>query len=185
VESRRLFIAVPVSEQIRRGLLDHLKTQCRGKSLPGRPAKPESWHFTLKFLGNVGKAQCDALIQAVKNVRFDPSFRVKFGSLGAFPRTTKATVIWIGLEKGGERLGRLATAIEDAASSVGFAPENRPYHPHLTLSRIRPPQSIGLVLSQVAPLGTEMQVDEIVLYQSHLSSEGARYQAIERFALGP
>ena len=184
MESRRLFIAVPVSEQIRDALSRHLNTQCRGKPIPGRPAKPESWHFTLKFLGNVGSAQCDSLIQAVKKVRFDPSFEVEFGALGAFPRATKATVMWIGLEKGGEQLSRLATAIDDAASSVGFAPENRSYHPHLTLSRIRPPQSIGPLLTQVTPLGMEMQVDEVVLYQSHLSSEGARYQAIERFALG-
>jgi 2'-5' RNA ligase len=183
VESRRLFLAVPVSEQIRDALANHLKSQCHGKSLPGRPAKPESWHFTLKFLGNVGEAQCDSLVQAMKNARFDPAFEVKFGSLGAFPRAAKATVLWIGVEKGGEQLSRLASTVEDAATSVGFAPENRSYHPHLTLSRIRPPQSIGPLLSQVAPLGMQMAVKKIVLYQSHLSREGARYQAVEQFAL--
>lgn len=183
METRRLFLAVPVSEEIRNALLKHLNNQCRGKPLPGRPAKPESWHFTLKFLGNVGHAQCDSLVQAMKNVRFGPSFEVKFGGLGAFPRAIKAAVLWIGLEKGGEHVVRLVTTVEDAASSVGFVPENRSYHPHLTLSRIRPPQSIGPLLSQVAPLGMEMAVDEVVLYQSHLSREGARYEAIERFAL--
>ncbi len=185
MESRRLFIAVPVSEQIRDALVNHLNTQCRGKPLPGRSAKPESWHFTLKFLGNVGQTQCDSLVQAMKNASFDSRFDVKFGGLGAFPRAAKATVLWIGVEKGGEQLSLLATTVEAAASSVGFTPENRPYHPHLTLSRIRPPQPIGPLLSQVAPLGMEMAVDQIVLYQSHLSREGARYQVIERFALRP
>jgi 2'-5' RNA ligase len=141
------------------------------------------WHFTLKFLGNVGEAQCNSLILAMQNTRFECPFAVKFGGLGAFPRASKATILWIGVEKGGEQLSGLATTVEEVASSVGFVPEDRSYHPHLTLSRIRPPQSIAPLLAQVAPLGTEMTVDEIVLYQSHLSREGARYQAIEQFAL--
>ncbi|MBN1654689.1 MAG: RNA 2',3'-cyclic phosphodiesterase [Deltaproteobacteria bacterium] len=183
MDSRRLFLAVPVSDRIRSAILNHLRDHCGRKPLPGRVARPESWHFTLKFLGNVLEAQYDSLLSATNSLGLGKEFELTFDGLGAFPRPSKASVLWIGVEKGAEELCRLAALVEDAATSTGFPADNRPFHPHLTLSRIRPPEPVDSLLSGVAPLKITMVVSEIVLYQSHLGKEGARYQVLDRFAL--
>jgi RNA 2',3'-cyclic 3'-phosphodiesterase len=185
MSSPRLFLAVPISEQVRDAVSSYLNTQWNHKPLPGRPVRPESWHFTLKFLGNVPDSQSYSLVQAMKGASFGRSFELAFGGVGAFPRPARASVLWVGLDEGGERFVQLATRVEEVAKSVGFPVEDRPFHPHVTLSRIRPPENLDALISKIAPFEMKMVVEEIVLFQSHLRPDGARYQAIERFALGP
>ena len=77
-----------------------------------------------------------------------------------------------------------AAAVEEAVEAAGFAPEDRPFRSHMTLSRLRPDQDVTAVLEAVPPVGLAMAVDRVVLYRSHLGRGGPRYERVESFLLG-
>lgn len=180
----RLFWAVPLDDEVRRALSDHLRAELGRQGVPGRAPRPESWHLTLRFLGDVTASQHETMVNGWRRRRPGEPFQVTFGGLGAFPTPVRASVLWIGLTDQSDGLSRLAHLAEETAVEAGFAPERRGFHPHLTLSRLRPPQDLRRAIEKFTPLSLAMNVEQVVLYRSHLGSQGARYEALERFLLG-
>jgi 2'-5' RNA ligase len=181
----RLFLAVPLTDEARQRLADSLRGGLRGKALPGRPPRPENWHLTLRFLGDVADDQYRALERRLRQTPLGEPFDLSFDRLGAFPRPARARVLWIGIGRGSEALCSLAETAERTAVAAGFAAEERPYHPHLTVSRLRRPGNLADLIEGFESAPIEMPVVEVVLYRSHLRPEGARYEALERFSLRP
>ncbi len=181
--ARRLFLAVRVPDDIRHALAAHLEAATGGKPLPGRPVRPENWHLTLRFLGRVDEVGSEVLAARLDEADLGGPFRIGFGRLGAFPRPARATVLWLGVETGTEALADLVAAVEAACVDAGFAAEERPFHPHVTLSRIRPHQDVRPVIDGAAPFPARVDVEDVALYQSHLGRGGARYEEVEQFPL--
>ncbi len=84
-------------------------------------------------------------------------------------------------------LTKLHRTLEDECAKAEFAREGRPFHPHLTIARLRKPQGSR----QLAKLHEEMgftdqqvSVSEVVLFRSELLSEGSRHTAISRHRFG-
>lgn len=179
----RLFVAVPLTDDARHALSELIREAAPG-GLPGRPVPPRNWHLTLRFLGDVDAVGRERMMAALDQADLGEPFSVAWGGLGAFPGPRRSTVLWVGADRGARLLERLAAATEEAAVSAGFPAEDRPFHPHLTLSRIRPPQDTTSLLDSVAPAGVSMRVGRIVVYRSHLGRGGARYEEIEEFPLG-
>ena len=180
----RLFLAIPLTEEVRQGIARHLRGSL-AHPLPGRPVRPENWHLTVRFLGDVEEAAADRVVREVDVVDRGSAFRVRWGSLGAFPRPRRATVLWVGLARGVQEAERLAAVVEEAVEAAGFPPEDRPFRSHLTLSRLRPDQDVTPVLEAVPSVGLEMPVDRVALFQSHLGPGGPRYEELEVFPLRP
>ncbi|HEX8675317.1 MAG TPA: RNA 2',3'-cyclic phosphodiesterase, partial [Longimicrobium sp.] len=181
--TERLFLAVELPDDARERLAAHLRDAPGGGALPGRAVAPASWHLTLRFLGDTPPAQRADVVRAMADADPGAAFTLGFGGLGAFPRPARATVLWLGVEEGSERLGRLAAVAEEAARRAGFAAEERPFSAHLTLARIRPAQDVRPLLERVPPFRERIRVDAVVLFRSHLGPGGARYEAVERFPL--
>ena len=178
----RLFMAVPLTDEARHQMV-YLLNDAVARPLPGRAVPPENWHLTLRFLGDTGEVERDRVLAALDEADLGESFRVRWGGLGAFPRARRATVLWVGLDRGAEESVRLAEVVGEAVQAAGFSPEERPFRSHLTLSRIRPHQDVTSLLEAVGPLDIGMPVERVVLYESHLGREGARYEEIESFGL--
>jgi 2'-5' RNA ligase len=174
----RLFIGVPVSPDARDAIARKLP-----KNLPGKPVAPDKWHFTLRFLGPTPLEARDKIIDRLSGAKLGSGFQVRFGELGAFPTPRRARILWLGLTWGGERLSELAAVAEDAARNAGFAAEGKRFTPHLTLSRIDPPQSITELLAQKHRYEIEMTVAALILYRSRLGGGPARYEEVSRFEL--
>lgn len=182
-DERRLFLAVDLDDEVRHGLAAHLTTHLDGRTLPGSSPPAENWHITLRFLGKVGPASFDRLVSQLDESELGPRFELGFGGLGAFPRPARATVLWLGIERGAGELARLAAAAEEAAVASGFMPEERPFHPHVTLSRVRPQEDVRGLLESIPPFPLVQTVRELTLFESHLSRGPAVYEALERFGL--
>lgn len=180
----RLFVAVPLTDQVRAALVSHLMEATEDRPLPGKPVQPPSWHLTLRFLGTTGAVAYERLLAAMAEAEVGGRFTLTFGGLGAFPRAARATVLWLAIERGSDRLEQLAAHAEDAAQQAGLGPEDRPFHPHLTLSRIRPHQDVRPLIERMAPFPVPLPVDRLVVYRSHLGRGGARYEELESFELG-
>lgn len=182
----RTFIAVqtPVTTRLRK-LLSKLNRLNAGAG--GTPIREEQLHITLKFLGDVPFEQ----IPAISNVMSDCAGQVtccelELHGLGAFPHARRPSVVWLGVRQG-EPLIRLAEQLETRLLPLGFAPERRPFHPHVTLLRFRsrPPDVVFQLLEQ--EIETEfgrVPVDSVTLFQSELLKEGARHTVLATATFG-
>ena len=97
--------------------------------------------------------------------------------------TRRATVLWMGLDRGAEALADLAGVVEEVVVGVGFEPEDRPFRAHLTLARIRPPQSVDDLVAELQTPPIEWRADHLTVFRSHLGRGGARYEVLDRLDL--
>jgi 2'-5' RNA ligase len=149
-----------------------------------RWAPPEQWHVTLHFLGPLTRLApvVDGLAAAVRG---RPAFPFRLGGAGAFPNARRARVVWIGAAAGGDALVDLAGAVTAALGPLGYEAEARPFHPHLTVARLKVPDDVAAVLAALGsePVGAAFTVREVVLYESRLSPKGPSYSVLGRFPL--
>ena len=179
--SDRLFLAVGLTDDVAHGLAAFLEEETM--RLPGRPTPPPNWHLTIRFLGSTTALRRDRILEYLDEHLAVEPFTMSFGSLGAFPKPARATVLWLAVERGADRLATMAEIADLAAQAAGFDPEDRPFHAHLTLSRIRPPMNVVPLIERVARFPLSMQVDRLTLFRSHLSRDGATYEQLDSVEL--
>ena len=178
-----MFLAVALEDDTRHAIATHLEDQLDGLRLPGRPVPPENWHLTLRFLGATSAQQRDRVLAYLDDHLAVEPFRISFTDLGAFPRETRASVLWMGTAGAVEQLAATAAICEAAVVAAGFEPEGRPFHAHLTLSRIRPPQDVRPLVDQVGPAGVKLDVNAVTLYRSVLGAGPVRYEVVDQVEL--
>jgi len=177
----RVFVAVPLDEETRHRLA-HLVSD-RVAAMPGKAVPPDKWHLTLRFLGEVEEEVVDRIRHALDDADLGEAFPMAWGGLGAFPRASRASVLWIGVPRGSDALDTLDESVDDALETVGFEPEDRPFRPHLTIARMRPPEDVRPVVRGEALPEVAMRVDRVAFYQSRLGSGGAQYEVLDEFGL--
>lgn len=150
--------------------------------------KPENFHLTVRFLGDLGdsgvRRVCDAVAEAASPL---PAPRARLGELGAFPNLERPRVLWVGFAEGGRELETVGKAVNDALRKAGFGPADKPFRPHLTLARIREgarglDRIRGAALPPRPPAGL---LDRIVVMKSELHPSGSRYTALTEVRLRP
>ncbi|MBI4341464.1 MAG: RNA 2',3'-cyclic phosphodiesterase [Candidatus Omnitrophica bacterium] len=185
---QRAFIGIALPSEAR-AVLEALCVQLRPRMRHGRWVGPEAMHVTLKFLGTITPQQRDDVEVMIRTVASrEPAFQLGLGAAGAFPSLRAARVIWVGVTEGEEAVCRLAEALEQGARALGLPAEERPFSAHVTLGRA--PQRAAIRGAEEALRGVVWQppapwkAGEVTLYQSHLSSAGARYEALAVIPLG-
>jgi 2'-5' RNA ligase len=98
------------------------------------------WHLTLQFLGN--RVDFAAVAGALEALAVRGS-AVQLGAAGAFPTERRGRVLWLGVSQGAELLVQLAAAVGALLEPVGYPPEARAYHAHLTLARLKAPADLS------------------------------------------
>lgn len=179
---RRLFLAVALDDDARHALATFL-TGTDMPAVPGRRVPVEGWHITLRFLGRSTSLQQDKILATLDQELDHDPFTVGFGGLGTFPYPQKATVAWLAVDHGGDALVDLAVSCERAAVVAGYDPEERPFHPHLSLARVRPPQDLSRLVDQFPPFPGRLLVDAVVLYESISTNDGTHYSELDRVPL--
>jgi 2'-5' RNA ligase len=179
----RLFVGIPMVDALREELEAHLAAAF-GERMPGRAVPPANWHLTLRFLGATDAARHRRVVEELGRIDPPPPFDLTLAGLGAFPRAGRAKVLWAGVGEGADELRALAASVEAAAVRAGFAPETKPFSPHLTLSRLDPPADLRPTIERAPVFAGGMRVDEFVLFRSHLGGGPPRYEPLLRFPLG-
>jgi RNA 2',3'-cyclic 3'-phosphodiesterase len=180
----RAFVALRVSAEVECAItefVDPLREQTSGV----RWVRSANLHLTLRFLGDAAdRSLLLVLDQALNRIAGQTSsFMVHARGTGAFPNLERPRTIWIGLVS--EQLIQLARLVEDAVAQAGFAPERRPYTPHLTIGRVRDSHGLqrirhALRQSPNQDFGSAL-ISEMVLYRSILGGEASQYHAIARY----
>jgi 2'-5' RNA ligase len=179
----RLFAAVEIPQRTKEEV-ERAVAPFRERYPQARWVGPENWHVTVKFLGRTLPELVDRVREACASAseRVRP-FGVELRPLGAFPRPTGARVLWVGLRDEAEGLGVIARSL-DGELEREFPPEKRPFTAHLTVARFEPRVRIDPAeLEAAVPEPSPFRVGELVLFRSHLSPKGARYEPLQRFAL--
>jgi 2'-5' RNA ligase len=176
----RLFIGIPLASAVV-DQLSSLSLRLRSNDDGLRWSTPESWHITLQFLGSTSAEQYACIVSRLRELRFSP-MSISLGSLGFFER---AGVFFTEVELTPE-LTSLQRSVLAATSQCEFTPEDRQYHPHITLARTKGRHGKPALRKlkdqiRVQPRFAGFTTDEFLLYESFLGPSGSRYEIRERF----
>jgi RNA 2',3'-cyclic 3'-phosphodiesterase len=187
-EQWRVFVAIELPAEIRSRVANHI-VHLR-EALPDARAswnREDNLHLTLKFLGDIPASAVNKLSQAVANAAHSVRpIELNVSGTGTFPKHGTPRVLWIGIDEPGGRLDELYRELENSCAKAGFAREARPFHPHLTVARLRKPHGarrLGELHNQMQFPKMSFIVRELTVIRSKLSSEGSQYTALSRHAL--
>ena len=184
----RTFIAINLDPEIKRSLtqlIDELKVRST-ESRSIRWVRPEGMHLTLKFLGEIGEDKIPLIESALKRTSEKySSFSLKIKGTGYFPPKSRVPrVFWVGIEEEGT-LQKLQRQLEEEMEKLGFPKEQRAFHPHLTLGRVKTSSNLRGILDLLEKykekiLG-EMEVHKMTFFRSVLKPTGAEYSVLSEF----
>lgn len=179
----RLFIAVPLSENIKKNV-QHLGTAL--SAVDGRLSivPPENLHFTLKFIGWVEEKEQEKIKKKILSLtKTIKPFEIKVSGLDAFPTPNRPTVIWAGVSKELTEIAQLFNL------SLPYHQESRESLAHLTLARVKHLEENGreqikeIIKKHGKDFFGQMTLDKVVLFQSELRKSGPIYLELEEFKL--
>ncbi len=189
----RLFVALELPPAARLAAAQVLD-QLRQAGTDVKWVKPQNLHVTLKFLGQVEPRLLKEVGEQTKRVcAACPALELGLLGCGAFPSPQRPTVVWLGLSGQTEALAGLAGNLEKAMEPLGFAPEARPFQPHLTLGRLRRGHSVdksgdsrGLtreIMALAAWQGPDFAARRVSLMESTLTPTGPIYRPLKEITL--
>lgn len=176
---QRLFVAVPLPAEAvsfvhnAQGLLPRQ---------PGlRLMTREQFHVTLAFIGEVGSAKAEAaraVVEGVPGGMGGEGFMERFLFLPS-PQRTRVVALDVGDRDG--VFARLYEVVIGGLERAGVMErEKRPFHPHLTIARLREP---ALVQPRSESGRARYAVESVCLFRSELRREGAAYTVVARTIL--
>lgn len=182
----RIFIAVTLDSTTRArvgALIDELRSQPAVSAARVRWVPEANLHLTLRFLGELDEARTAAVREALTSAWPQSPFEASLGAARLFPPRGAPRVVWLDVRNGADRLHALQQEVERRLVRIGFGRERRPFHPHLTVGRVkRTARPAGRSLSRtveaidVPPI--EWTVDRVALMESRLSSQVAAYHEV-------
>lgn len=187
----RLFVAVETGPEVAAGVAP-LVAELKRRAERLAPLARISWtamervHLTLRFIGEVPPSRAEAIGKALERGVPMLPFPVEVGGLAAFPARGPARVLWVGLSSGVESMVKLESLVSARLAEAGVPPDTRPFHPHVTLARVR--DAAGLRIAPLfhgltdATLGA-VQVSSFTLFESRATPRGVEYVALVRSRL--
>ena len=142
----RCFVALTLPAGLREEVAGHFARE--GRRVAGvRWVSAANMHLTLRFLGEVDAGLLPAVGGALDTaVAGRGAFRLRLHGAGAFPSADRPRVLWVGVGEGAGEASGLAASVAAALAPLGFAPDPRPFAPHLTVGRV------GVPLRERGPL---------------------------------
>ena len=142
-------------------------------------------HLTLRFVGAVERRQAEDVADALAGIVADAP-AVSLAGVGRFERRGRTEALWAGVAPH-DALAALHRKVDHALVRTGLEPERRAYLPHVTLARLgRSASAAGAErwLADHAGLASPpFTLSHLILYESHLGGEGARYDAVARWPM--
>lgn len=184
----RVFCAIDLPKDLKQKLAIHIEQLKKDTGVKTGWTRPDNLHLTIKFLGNIAVADVNKLSQAAaRTVKSLVPFKLTAAHCGAFPTHGPPRVLWIGIMDSSSQLAGLAERLDEECGTAGFPKEARPFHPHLTLARIRHPanaRSLGAAHRALDFPPTEFSVNELLVVRSELGQDGSKYTTVSTHELG-
>jgi len=174
----RLFIAIRPPEHIRDLLIDAMD-----ESPEFRWQTSDQLHLTLRFVGEVERPLANDLADGLARVRAH-RFTLRVSGVGTFEQRS-AGALWAAVEPKAP-LAALAAKVDRVCQQNGLPPEQRAFHPHITMARWKGRRTIEVrqFLERARGLSSDLfDVSEFILFESRLSRHGAHYEPVSTYML--
>lgn len=180
----RLFCGFSLAYEVRRNielLLQHLRPQADISWTPS-----DNLHITTKFIGEYPDERLPQLRETIGALPPTGAFKLGIRGIGWFPNPHQPRVLFAGVDAP-PALSELASSTDAALAALGVKLESRPYNPHLTLGRIKPPSDLANLRRAIAALPSSdfgvFNASRHLLYLSKTEPEGTRYSVLAEFPL--
>jgi len=140
----RLFAAVPLPHEVRAHAAAALAPLASTAPPELHLVDDERWHLTLAFFGEVDERRVASLGTRLARVAARrPAMLLRVERAGRFGER----VLWLGIGGDIAPLRDVARAVASAGRRSGLDLDERPYRPHLTVARARPPADLRVLVS--------------------------------------
>ncbi|MBM4159873.1 MAG: RNA 2',3'-cyclic phosphodiesterase [Ignavibacteria bacterium] len=181
----RTFVAIPTSSDIKQKILG-IQDQLIQSHVNVTWEPAEKFHITLKFLGNCELELLGSLTTELQSVLRDVrSFDVVYRNVGCFPTISRPRVVWIGAAENVE-LAELQQRVEETCGNFGFPKEDRAFHPHITLGRVKGTRNLDRLTDRVKTItfdSIQARCGEVHIMRSELLPTGSVYTLIHSIPL--
>ena len=181
----RSFLAIDLDEDLKPKIND-LINEFQEIDAKVKYVELENLHLTLKFFGDIDDEGLNLLIEAIENVvsKFNP-FKINIKSCGAFPNKKHIRVIKLGIEDD-TILKDLHKKLDKEFVQLGFDKDKK-FSTHLTIGRVKSAKNKDLIKECIEEFEDieigEMEVNQISLKKSTLTSSGPIYEDLKVFKL--
>ena len=192
MEKLRLFIAISIPEPVRDEIIRvQREMQLLAPRGAARWTRPDQFHLTLRFLGDVPVAGLEQLKESVNAVcRSARPLRLRAEGVGFFPNPHSSRVVWVGIDDKEGLLVDLQKRIETAVRPFTAEPGAENFAGHATLGRLKnlKPLDARKLAAHAHALKDrtfgEWTAHEIEIIRSELSPAGARHTTLAAIRLG-
>jgi 2'-5' RNA ligase len=138
-------------------------------------------------VGEIEPARAAALSSAAERAaRGVQPFDLSLEGAGVFPPRGLARILWLGIADTSGALAQLQKRLEEECAAAGFPREDRPFHPHLTVARLRRPEgarSLAALHLEKGFAPAVFSVNALCVLRSVLGPGGSRYTELARHPL--
>lgn len=146
----------------------------------------DNLHITCKFIGAWPEDRLPDLKTALSAIPASGPIPIAIAQLGFFPHANHPHFLFAGVQPE-PTLTELATAIDQALVPLGCPPETRPFHPHVTLGRIKHPSDLSALHERIAAMTDfdfgSFHTREFHLYLSRPAKRGSAYTKLATYDL--
>ena len=184
----RSFLAIEIPGTILKKI-GEVQEDLKSSRADVRWVNSEKIHLTLKFFGNIDESRIGPIVKSTETPILTSSpFSLKVRGVGAFPHLKNPRVIWVGLVDGNEVLAHFQKQLEEELEKIGFEQEERAFHPHLTLGRMKSGKGRTELVGRMERYKEEefgdFKVERIILFKSDLKPTGPIYTPLREIKLG-
>jgi RNA 2',3'-cyclic 3'-phosphodiesterase len=178
----RVFLAMEPPGAIKEYLMTVTKTMSQRVS-GVKWVKAEGLHVTLKFFGETGEKEVQEIEEALQGINKKYlAMPLQLKEINAFPDLMRPRVIVVTFQEGVDNVKTIFHDIENRLLAVGIQKEKRGFAPHITIGRVK--DTAPLLKRNLLPLEEKRFIlDNLVLYQSTLTREGALYTPLKEIKL--
>jgi len=181
-ERIRAFIAIELNKEIH-DYLANIQNELKQARADVKWVKPENIHLTLKFLGNMDISQINQIKKILAEIsQGENEFSIELSRVGAFPKLKYPRAIWIGIEKNQDKVTEIANNLEERLHKLGISKEDRPFHPHITIGRVKSSLNRSTLAEKLTsiniPQRPSMTIKKLTLFKSTLTPNGPIYQVL-------
>jgi 2'-5' RNA ligase len=185
----RCFLAIALPDDIQQAIValqTQLQAELNSTGLRASWVSAGNFHITLKFLGDINDEQIIRLSQILDRTTLVAPFKANLHGLDWFPSAKRPRICVLNVANGADALRDLSAKVEAEFAPLGFAAAAHPFHPHVTLARLKisqtNPATAWSPRDQAVAIGP-FACTEVVLVKSTLTTAGSQYTTLARWQL--
>ena len=181
----RTFLALPMPPDVM-STMASVQQQLVASNAEVKWESRDKFHMTLKFLGDTDSSLVTEITDQLRNsIGTLSSFDLSFVKLGGFPNVDRPRLVWIGTSEN-QQILHLQRQVEQVCSSFGFAIEDRPFHTHITLGRVKGNRNLDRLTASLKSITFEpllARCTEVHFVRSELKPTGSVYTLLNSIPL--